>query len=597
MLPAVSPSIIGPIIFMQRRHEAHRDRRARARRRRRAARLVAGASAARHLEQRAVGIEGVLGPGRAVDRHDRQAWPAGRRLEPGGVGDLQLGDPGQLLDLDALDRIDVGLGVRRPWRSTGRTGGRRPSSWGPAAGTSWRGRRRCGRPWNGLAADGSLPGPSGESLTPASYAGRGPFRAGERSTGSRVSLRTAVRDLAARVGRRGSEMAVDGGNGRHHGCGGPLGRRVVALTAADPAVDAVIVIDPPGESTGPSDVTVTRSTLELTDPDLQARARGRRRGRSTSARAPALDRSADGDDLLDGTGRAGRRRRRHAPPARRPPPTPASARSWCCRARWSTAPGRTTRCRSPRMRRCGPTPELRFAVEKAEIERLAGEWRDAAGDWSAAPAPRWPPWRSCARPSPSGPRARRGWGARRGRRPACRSVTPSPRRSSSTSTTSPPRSISPGASRLDGPFNVAADGWIPAEQLRALSGPAPRLPPARRRSRSRSAALRCRSGLTGTSPGGPALHAMHSWVVANDRLRAAGWEPAHSNEEAFVEADNGGRSPRLEPQAPPAGRVRRGRFRRRRRGRRPLRPPSAASAADPPTDDRAPATPDPARRL
>src|SRR5207302_9169192 len=29
---------------------------------------------------------------------------------------------------------------------------------------------------------------------------------------------------------------------------------------------------------------------------------------------------------------------------------------------------------------------------------------------------------------------------------------------------------------------------------------------------------------------------MHPWVVANDRLRAAGWQPTHTNEEAFVAA-------------------------------------------------------------
>jgi len=29
---------------------------------------------------------------------------------------------------------------------------------------------------------------------------------------------------------------------------------------------------------------------------------------------------------------------------------------------------------------------------------------------------------------------------------------------------------------------------------------------------------------------------MHPWVVANDRLRAVGWEPTHTNEEAFVAA-------------------------------------------------------------
>ena len=31
-------------------------------------------------------------------------------------------------------------------------------------------------------------------------------------------------------------------------------------------------------------------------------------------------------------------------------------------------------------------------------------------------------------------------------------------------------------------------------------------------------------------------YTVHPWVVANDRLRAVGWRPEHSNEEAFVAA-------------------------------------------------------------
>jgi hypothetical protein len=40
---------------------------------------------------------------------------------------------------------------------------------------------------------------------------------------------------------------------------------------------------------------------------------------------------------------------------------------------------------------------------------------------------------------------------------------------------------------------------------------------------------------------------MESWVVANDRLRAAGWSPTHSNEEAYVEGDPGGPLTSLNP--------------------------------------------------
>lgn len=98
---------------------------------------------------------------------------------------------------------------------------------------------------------------------------------------------------------------------------------------------------------------------------------------------------------------------------------------------------------------------------------------------------------------------------------------------------------------LAGVYNVAPDGWIPAEQLRALSGPTPRLhlPAA---AAELVARLRFRAGFTGTPPA--ALpYTVHPWVVANDRLRAAGWEPGHSNEEAFVEADDGGIFAGLDP--------------------------------------------------
>lgn len=98
---------------------------------------------------------------------------------------------------------------------------------------------------------------------------------------------------------------------------------------------------------------------------------------------------------------------------------------------------------------------------------------------------------------------------------------------------------------LDGVFNVAPDGWIPAEQLRALSGPTPRLhlpaPLA-----VLVARLRFRAGFTGTPPA-VLPYTVHAWVVANDRLRAAGWQPGHSNEEAFVEADDGGLFAGLDP--------------------------------------------------
>ena len=43
-------------------------------------------------------------------------------------------------------------------------------------------------------------------------------------------------------------------------------------------------------------------------------------------------------------------------------------------------------------------------------------------------------------------------------------------------------------------------------------------------------------------PGGAAGagYTQHPWVVANDRLRATGWQPQYRNDEVYVEADPGG---------------------------------------------------------
>ncbi|MCB1017331.1 MAG: NAD-dependent epimerase/dehydratase family protein [Acidimicrobiales bacterium] len=86
--------------------------------------------------------------------------------------------------------------------------------------------------------------------------------------------------------------------------------------------------------------------------------------------------------------------------------------------------------------------------------------------------------------------------------------------------------------RLRGVFNVAPDGWIKADDLRALAGRGPnvRLP---ERLVTRVAAWRWKFGLTPTPPGVVAYLA-NPWVVANDRLKAAGWSPRNTNEEAYV---------------------------------------------------------------
>jgi hypothetical protein len=80
---------------------------------------------------------------------------------------------------------------------------------------------------------------------------------------------------------------------------------------------------------------------------------------------------------------------------------------------------------------------------------------------------------------------------------------------------------------------VAPDGWIAGESLRALAAVPPlRLP---ERVVRRLAALRARLDPSSASPG-LLPYTMHPWVVANDRIKAAGWQPEYTNEEAYVDA-------------------------------------------------------------
>jgi nucleoside-diphosphate-sugar epimerase len=90
---------------------------------------------------------------------------------------------------------------------------------------------------------------------------------------------------------------------------------------------------------------------------------------------------------------------------------------------------------------------------------------------------------------------------------------------------------------LDGVYNVAPDGWVPDDTARALAGGPARLALPERVARPLQAAWRALSPtreVPGVEP-----YTRHPWVVANDRLVAAGWRPQHSNEEAYVVAGEG----------------------------------------------------------
>jgi nucleoside-diphosphate-sugar epimerase len=87
--------------------------------------------------------------------------------------------------------------------------------------------------------------------------------------------------------------------------------------------------------------------------------------------------------------------------------------------------------------------------------------------------------------------------------------------------------------RLDGIYNVAPDGSIPGDRVRALSGRRFRLPlpdPIA----DLLGSLRWRFQ-RGPIPPGLRSYTREPWLVANDRLKAEGWTPTVTNEQVYVE--------------------------------------------------------------
>lgn len=172
-----------------------------------------------------------------------------------------------------------------------------------------------------------------------------------------------------------------------------------------------------------------------------------------------------------------------------------------------------------------PFPDLAYAVQRAEIERRLAEWRHLHPSATA----------TVLRPAPVvGDDGPDGWLAR---------ALHAARRVADIEGDPPSQFLHvddlaaavvlAAVDRLDGARNVAPDGWLRGAEYTALDAGTPkvRMP---RRVGDRVSRLRWRLRLAPTPPG-LVPYARHPWVVANDRLRADGWEPQHSNEEAFVD--------------------------------------------------------------
>ena len=84
---------------------------------------------------------------------------------------------------------------------------------------------------------------------------------------------------------------------------------------------------------------------------------------------------------------------------------------------------------------------------------------------------------------------------------------------------------------LSGAYNVAPDGYIEAEVCRELSGRIPRL----RLKEEMADKLGRFSWRYKIAPTPPRLtpYTVHPWIISNQRLKNAGWQPDYTNAEAY----------------------------------------------------------------
>jgi nucleoside-diphosphate-sugar epimerase len=175
-----------------------------------------------------------------------------------------------------------------------------------------------------------------------------------------------------------------------------------------------------------------------------------------------------------------------------------------------------------------PNPGFAFAAERAESERLAAEWKDAHPGATATVLRPAIIMRGTQSPFERALSGTAGLRSREASRPMQFLAEDDLARAVALAL----------ATRLDGVYNVAPDGWVPDETARALAGGPARIAVPERLARPFRALARTWPGLD--------PYTRHPWVVANDRLKAAGWSPTHSNEEAFVES-GANRWPELSP--------------------------------------------------
>ncbi len=169
-----------------------------------------------------------------------------------------------------------------------------------------------------------------------------------------------------------------------------------------------------------------------------------------------------------------------------------------------------------------PAPGFRPAVEAAEVERLIAEHDDAAGHIAVL------------RAAPVVADGTPGWlAAELHRSLAYPTEDHDPRLQYLHADDLADAVTAVLSARPGGVYHVAPDGSLTGAQRRALeTRPRLRVP-----DRLARGAATLRSAVRGTrGPEGVRPYLEHEWLLANDALRALGWVPTHSNEEAYVAA-------------------------------------------------------------
>jgi nucleoside-diphosphate-sugar epimerase len=287
------------------------------------------------------------------------------------------------------------------------------------------------------------------------------------------------------------------------GSAGELGRAVCELVAADPSVATVIAVD---RFASPTIAGVTAQVADLGGVDLKPLFEG-------AQAVLHLAQADEGDEehdarvarrVLDAAGAVGVE---HL----------VLLSSAAAYGAWANNPVPLTEDAALR-----PNPGVALASAKAEIERAAADFRDAHPGTTV----------TLLRPVPTVSSGGRSVLAELfGQRGSFVPLTQDDPPAQLLTVTDLASAVDLARrQRIDGPRNVAPDGWLDGATARSLAGGRNRF-----RWPERIALLlskvRWRQGMGGAAPELMPL-LVHPWVVANDRLKADGWRPVASNEEA-----------------------------------------------------------------